>query len=217
MLAFPVPAPRFSGVALPQAEYAPTSRFCASLLALPRYLLGALALGACSGGPDQPAGGQAGTDAPALSAEALAAARDSALQDLDRAGARFGTTEAAIRAALGAPARTRQLAPLGEQYAALGDSIVMLEYSRMEFGLYRVLPERRDLLAAVTITDSSVNIVPGIAVGSPRGEVLARYGAPYAGAGADTVEYATSLGGNSVAFIFRDDRVAAVRWSYFID
>ena len=135
------------------------------------------------------------------------------------AAEQFGTTEEAIRARLGQPQDVQLSRPVGE-WAERGDSIVSLQYSGLTIGLYRVLPERRDLLGHVVLSDSGYALPSGVRIGASREVVLAAIGTPnsrHEDGMAIVWEYVVGETDETIRFRFAGQRLVQVEWTLFID
>jgi|SRR5882672_6954318 len=144
---------------------------------------------------------------------------DSARALMLTAAGQFGSTELEIRSRLGPP-QSAQLAPLSGEWAERGDSMVSLKYQGLAIGLYRVLPERRDLLGQVVVSDSKYVLPCGVRIGVSPEVVLAALGAPKTrrddGKGI-VWEYLVGETDDAITFRFDGPRLVEVAWTLFID
>ncbi len=132
----------------------------------------------------------------------------------------FGSTEEEIRLRLGPPEAVRLDPPFGHR-AESGDSVVRLEYPGLSIGLYRVLPERRDLLGHVVLSDSSwPNPFLVVRVGASPDAVRAALGTPDVRQDDENEmiwEYSAGENDETIGFRFNGKRLSRIEWTLYID
>lgn len=184
-------------------------------------LLLLLLVTACGRGQDR---------APAAATSAAAAPKSTPPSDQDppddnclrlmQAALQFGETETDIRARLGDPDSIVQRLPFGERRES-GDSVVLLHYANLSLGLYRVLPERRDLLGFVRLRRPETPLPFGLRVGSSVSDVITALGPAREqpdSLGRSLEYHCQGAGGDDqVTFSVADGIVVQITWSIFID
>ena len=159
--------------------------------------------------------------APTLSDSAVAPqdARDRAVATYVAAREQFGTSEARIRAALGAPDSV-QLTPFQNRHdSTQTDTIIRLYYPGVALGLYRVAASGTDLLGEVLLTRERGKRPLGIGIGSTPEQLEAVFGPPTEqgqdDAGHETLEYLHE--GEGVTFVLHKGAVSGIEWTGHVD
>lgn len=129
----------------------------------------------------------------------------------------LGNSLAEITAKLGEPLKKNIIEKKNIHYPDSTDQLYELFYEGLFIRIYHVSEMKRDLLVSLEVTSDKYEILFDLRIGSSKSKVLESLG-PADEAKTDLLRYyGSEYRAGEIDFLFKDDKLVAICWYYFLD
>jgi len=134
-------------------------------------------------------------------------------------GLRFslGDSLAEITAKLGEPLKKNVIEKKNKHYPDSIDQLYELFYEDLFIRIYHVSESNRDLIVTVEVTSNKYDILFDLKIGSLKSQVLQSLGPPDEEKTNLLRYYGSEYSMETLDFLFKDDKLVAISWYYFLD
>lgn len=152
----------------------------------------------------------------------LAQAATQPAADLFARARRGGTTERETTERFGPPL-SREAITVTNTHSGRTDSLIELHYAGLDFGFYKIMQDRRELLRLLTLTDSACVLLPGLRVGGHArvlGRIFGRAVFRQALVNDSVVVQVDLVGGevpDYLDFVLVRDTIRVIEWRFGLD